>query len=192
MAAAFCVAGLSAIRQDSWRSGSAAETIRVYGQVPLFKLTDQNGTAFGSQELSSRVWVADFIFASCAGTCPQLTVAMRRLQRKLSPEIRFVSVSVDPKRDRPQNLLSYAGHYGADFSNWSFLTGEPREIERLIQQGFRLSLGEGQSPEEPITHSSRFVLVDGKGRIRGTYDGTDPKAVLRLEQDARALLKEAA
>lgn len=161
----------------------------MYGQVAPFRLTDQSGTAFGSQELSSRVWVADFIFTSCSGICPKLTTELRKLQRKLPSEIRLVSVSVDPKRDSPQKLLSYARSYGADFSNWSFLTGEPGEISGLVRKSFRLSLGEVQSPEEPITHSSRFVLVDAEGRIRGTYDGVDPKAVLRLEQDARALLK---
>ena len=53
--------------------------------------------------------------------------------------------------------------------------------------GFKLGLDENGTDLEPITHSSRFVLVDKQGQIRGYYGQTDAAEMKRLEEDARNL-----
>ena len=163
-------------------------TPSVFGTVLAFTLIDQAGQPFGSESLKGRVWIADFIFTSCAGSCPQMTEKMAGLQRKLPPEIQFVSISVDPDRDSPPVLAEYARKFGALEQRWHFLTGSPALITPLVAQGFRLSIAEGGSPEEPITHSIRFALIGRDGAIRGYYDSTDPEAIEQLKQDAVALL----
>jgi cytochrome oxidase Cu insertion factor (SCO1/SenC/PrrC family) len=119
-----------------------------------------------------------------------MTHAMRGLQRELPLEVQLVSISVDPARDTPSVLASYARNFEADLRNWAFLTGSAEEIQRVVQEGFRLVLADGESPSEPITHSVRFLLVDGQGQIRGTFDGTDPKGLEELKRAANTLLKE--
>lgn len=162
-------------------------TLPTYGMVPTFTLTDETGLPFESARLSGHVWIADFIFTSCAGQCPQMTEAMRHLQRRLPSEVRSVSITVDPTRDTPTVLHQYAKNVGADPNRWHFLTGESASIEQLAKEGFLLSYAEGVGPKEPIAHSVRLVLVDRQGTIRGYYDGTDPKAVQQLLKDAKAL-----
>lgn len=159
----------------------------VHGAVPDFTLVDQAGRPFTGTSLRGRVWIADFIFTSCAGACPVMTGRMTGLQKELPPEIHLVSVTVDPARDTPPVLARYAAQHNADPARWHFLTGPAAVLHPLIQQGFRLSFAEGGSREEPITHSQRFVLVDRAGQIRGYYDSTDPDALKRLDQDARSL-----
>ena len=41
--------------------------------------------------------------------------------------------------------------------------------------------------DEAVLHSSRFVLVDAEGRVRGTYDVRDAEAMLALRGDLRRL-----
>ncbi len=154
-----------------------------YGSVPSFQLTDQNKQPFDSAQLHGKVWVADFIFTSCAGNCPLMSTRMASLQRRLPAEILLVSVTVDPKRDTPPVLADYARRYGAQPGRWFFLTGPEQEIFRLVQQGFRLGVAEGGGPEEPVIHSVRFVLVDRGGKIRGYYDSSDPGQVEQLIRD---------
>ncbi len=154
--------------------------------APLFRLTDQTGRPFDSAFLKGRVWIADFIFTSCAGTCPGMSSKTALLQQRLSPEILLVSFSVDPKRDTPPVLAEYARRYGARPGRWFFLTGPEEEIRRVAQQGFHLSVAEGGSPEEPIVHSVRFVLVDPIGKIRGYYDSNEPAQMEKLIRDAGA------
>ena len=152
--------------------------------APSFTLTDQTGRPFTSESLRGKPWVADFIFTSCAGSCPLMSERMAGLQHRLPARVLLVSFSVDPKRDTPPVLAEYAKRHGAQPGRWFFLTGTEKEIARIVQQGFKLSYAEGTDPREPVTHSVRFVLVDRSGAIRGYYDSTDPEALRRLEEDA--------
>ena len=160
-----------------------------YGILPDFSLIDQQGRPFRRADLSGAVWIASFIFTRCAGQCPLMSAEMGKLQDAFAqtPTIHLLSISVDPEHDRPEVLAAYAQHYGARPGRWRFVTGSRTEIMTLAQEGFRLSVAEGGSPSEPITHSVRLVLIDARGRIRGYYDATDPSVLSRLVDDARRL-----
>jgi len=104
-------------------------------------------------------------------------------------ELRFVSFTVDPEWDTPEVLRSYAEGVAADPERWLFLTGDRDAIYALSQQGFHLGAGDDVATSE-IMHSTRFVLVDRAGRIRGYYDGTVPEEVAQLAKDARVVARE--
>jgi protein SCO1/2 len=157
--------------------------------VPDFSLTDQSGRTVSLDDLKGKVWVADFIFTNCGGTCPVMTEKMRKLTDKLPANIHMVSFTVDPARDTPGALAAYAAEHGANRDRWLFLTGEKQVMVDICLKGFKLPLDEeGGTPAEPITHSTRFVLVDKQGDIRGYYSGTEEDAVKRLAADAKKLL----
>ena len=71
---------------------------------------------------------------------------------------------------------------------WHFLTGDKDTIYRLSRDGFKLATDEGGAAG-PI-HSTRMVLVDRSGTIRGYYDATDADAVTRLLADTSHLQRE--
>jgi protein SCO1/2 len=137
--------------------------------------------------------VADFIFLRCGSTCPVMTEAMAGLAKKLQdvPEARFLSFDVDPEHDGVADLAAFAKERGASALRWTFVHGKDRStIRSLSRDGFHLAVEDGTAEDpEPILHSTRFVLVDRKGTIRGTYDGTDPAAVETLAWDVRRLSK---
>lgn len=172
------------------RSESVAEPgLPQLGKLAHFELTDTDGTRFGLDQLRGKIWIADFIFTSCAGTCPVLSENMRALHRELAerPDVRFVSVSVDPDTDTPEVLGAYAKRYSADTTRWHFLTGPEAAIQDLAVNGFKVG-----SVDDPIVHSNRFVLVDGDANIRGYYLGTEPEDVARLNMDLERLVSESA
>jgi len=163
------------------------------GQVPEFSLTERSGQSFGLGALRGKIWIADFIYTSCTDTCPLQTAEMAKLQEQWSdrPELRLVSITVDPARDTPQALSGYADKFKADVERWLFLTGEKEQIARLIQAGFHLSaapLTEDGTQASVILHSPRFVLVDREAQIRGYYDSRDGEAMKRLKSDVATLL----
>ena len=141
------------------------------------------------EDLAGRPWVADMIFTRCAATCPLMTAAMEDLGAELPEGVRRVSISVDPVHDRPEVLAEYARSHGVGpDDDWLFLTGPRPEVIDLVQEGFKLGVAEDPANEdEPITHSTKFVLVDGEGRIRGYYDGLDPGSRDELVEAAEAL-----
>jgi len=159
------------------------------GRLPDFSLTDHEGHPISRTSLAGSVWIADFIFTRCAGQCPMMSAQMATLQQELKGlrGVRFVSFTVDPSYDTPERLAAYAAHYGANPERWRFVTGEPSAIITLVQHGFRLAIGADGTPQEPITHSVRLVLVDQRGSIRGYYDATDARAMAQLKDDARHL-----
>jgi protein SCO1/2 len=157
--------------------------------VPEFSLTDQAGKTVTLRDLTGKVWIADFIFTNCGGTCPLITDKMRKLQDAALPaEVRLVSFTVDPTRDTPKVLAAYAEEHGASRDRWLFLTGEKQAMYDICVKGFKLPLDtEGGTPAEPIAHSTRFVLVDKHGDIRGYYSGTEEEELKRLAEDAKKL-----
>ncbi len=166
----------------------AEPELLVYYPVPDFSLTNQNGQTVGLRDLQGRVWVADFIFTNCAGTCPMMTGTMRKLQDALPEEVRLVSFTVDPERDTTQVLAQYAKDHGAG-ERWFFLTGDKDALSDLSIKGFKLALDVANGTEvEPITHSTRLVLIDRKGQIRGYYGGTEEEELERLSADVKKLL----
>jgi protein SCO1/2 len=178
----------------SGRAGSSA--LPVYGTVPAFALVERSGKTVTAGDLAGRVWVADFIFTDCHGMCPGLSTTLAALLQHLAARgetaVTAVSFTVDPTRDDPATLRRYAERFGADPARWLFLTGERAAVEQLVRDGFHLSIaelppGERERSPEPITHSDRFVLVDGELRIRGYYHGTDAESVAKLERDLALL-----
>jgi protein SCO1/2 len=160
--------------------------IPTFYTLPDFSLTDQTGSPVTLHDLAGKVWVADFIFTNCGGTCPLMTEKMRKLQDALPPAVHFVSFTVDPARDTSKILAAYAEEHGANRSRWSFLTGDKQDLFNICIKGFKLPLEtEGGTPAEPIAHSTRFVLVDKKGGIRGYYSGTEEEELKRLAADAK-------
>jgi protein SCO1/2 len=85
-------------------------------------------------------------------------------------------------------LQEYAGKLKAQPGRWKFLTGNKDTIYRLVREGFKLATMEG-GPDGPI-HSTRLVLVDRAGVIRGYYDATDADAITRLLADTHRLLQK--
>ena len=155
----------------------------VVGGLPAFTLTDQRGQPFGSRELTGRIWVADFIFTSCQGACPLLSERMAEIgkrARHLGPDFHLVSISVDPERDTPERLATYAARYGAHPIAWSFLTGPADAIEAAVVGGFKVGMGKDPSPPDAdlkgevfqIFHGENLVLVDRQLRIRGYFPAT--------------------
>jgi protein SCO1 len=159
----------------------------VFGEVPEFQLTAQTGQPFDSKLLDGHVWVADFIYTTCTGPCPMMTTHMRQIQDSTveTPDVLLVSFTVDPAHDTPPVLTEYARHYRHDPVRWHFLTGEAESLNRLGVDAFKLNSVDGS-----LTHSTRFVLVDPRRRIRGFYATGEDAFMPQLMHDIRQLEKE--
>jgi cytochrome oxidase Cu insertion factor (SCO1/SenC/PrrC family) len=171
----------------------SAMEIPVMGWVPDFSLTEASGTAIRRGDLLGKVWIASFLFTRCADACPLLMHHEVGLLPELPmrDDLRLVSFSVDPDWDTPRVLTEYARTFHADQSRWFFLTGDKKQIYHLSIDGFRLGTMEADPAKEmPILHSTKLVLVDRHGAIRGYYDSTDEGEMQKLVRDARQVLAE--
>jgi len=165
--------------------------ISAYGSVPGFQLTNQNGQPFGSAQLSGKIWIADFIYTTCPGPCPMISGRMSELQKPLEKtDVHLISFSVDPEKDTPEVLRGYAEKLQAEPGRWDFLTGAKSAIYKLSHDGFKLAVSDGGDAQGIPVHSTRMVLVDRHGQIRGYYDASETEAITKLLADTNHLLRE--
>ena len=160
------------------------------GAAPEFALTNQEGQRVTLADSAGTVRAVTFIYATCKDTCPALTAKMAVIQNKLGADfgkrVRFVSISVEPEIDTPVVLKAYAEKFGADPAGWSFLTGNPEEIQDVVRKygAFAKRLKPGD-----VDHLFLTSLIDRKGMVRVQYLGYrfDPDEMLK---DLRLLLRE--
>ena len=212
------IAGVAAWAVQSSRSWAPPADVSLqrldrYGRVPPFSLTERSGRRVGRDDLRGHVAVVDFIYTDCTETCPTQSLQFAQLQRQFAdaPDLRLVSITVDPAHDTPEALRAYADRYGAT-DRWWFLTGDQRAIYCLAKDGFHLSVVDasvtqpaacgstfrwGPAPAWAshgstglIMHSARLVLVDRKGEIRAYHLATDPEALEHMKTNLRRLLSE--
>ncbi|HTL54007.1 MAG TPA: SCO family protein [Planctomycetota bacterium] len=180
-------------------TGGLIATLPTERHVPDFAFTERSGKTVRRADLLGKIWVADFIFTHCAGTCPVMTSSLRTVQERCKdlPDLRLVSFTVDPERDTVQVLKDFASSQGADPERWLYLTGDKAALYDFINKGFLLPVG--ASPNDPATpgieaimHSPRFVLVDATGKLVAMYTGTEAASVEKLIADLHTMAAQAA
>jgi cytochrome oxidase Cu insertion factor (SCO1/SenC/PrrC family) len=133
-----------------WRAGN--DLPRLWA-VPDFALVERSGQSVTRADLLGKVWIASVIFTRCVEECPLVSSHMARLQDAFiaEPDVRLVSITVDPAYDTPEVLTRYAQSFAAQPQRWFFLTGDKATIYRLVREGFRLGL---MDPQESVKSSA--------------------------------------
>ena len=187
------------------RSGSGGSGAPSTAPLPVLRtissldLVDQEGEPVNLQTFRGQPWFANIIFTRCPGPCARMTQKMRQLQEALpaeASEVQLVSLTTDPDFDTAEVLSQYARKFQADTQTWKFLTGTKEEIVRVSTQEWLLVMlekgeAERESPNDIFLHSTLTVLMDGLGRIRGTYEILEEGQLEEALADLQRLLQEA-
>lgn len=164
----------------------------IFHTIPDFSFVNQNCEVVTEEKFKDKIYIADFFFTTCQGTCPIMTNSLTNVQKALSEleeEVLILSHTVDPETDSCSQLLKYGEEKGVDFKNWTFVTGSKKSLYN--QAAKYLVVASDQVDEElHFIHSDQLVLIDKRGRIRGMYSGVDEVAVEQLIEDLELLIKE--
>lgn len=164
----------------------------VYHQIQDFSFTNQFGETVNKGTVKNKIYVANFFFATCQSICPEMSKNMVLVQKAFEKDdsLLILSHSVNPMHDTVEVLKAYAESYGALKNKWHFLTGKKDSIYAIGHKSYLINAQETDQNDEGFIHSELFLLIDTKGRIRGTYDGTNVAEVNRLIDDVRTLKRE--
>ena len=142
--------------------------------LPDVNLIDQHGSAVSLASLKGKPVLIDFIYTSCASTCPMLTAKMAAIAHQLGPalgaDVTIVSISLDPEHDTPADLAKYAKSHDADGPGWIFLTGPPAQIDQVLAQ---FKLRRTREGDGTITHSISAFLLGPDGHQLRQYNALD-------------------
>jgi protein SCO1 len=178
-----------------WHQGEFRVPLDMMGRVPEFTLTNQHAQTVSLTNLLGQVWVADVIFTTCPMSCERMTQRMHAIAKEISAHapVKFVSITANPGFDSPAVLKKYAERHGIDQSRWHFLTGLKPEVYALSVGGLKFAVLDNEdrsNPDNLFVHSTKFVLVDKHGNIRGYFEGTEEEGRKQLLLAVKKLARE--
>jgi protein SCO1/2 len=130
-------AGDAALPFASLRSAKAGalpyDGVEYFTNTPVIT-QDGRTLRFYDDVMKGKILLINFFFTACDNVCPLATENLVRVQEllgpRIGPEIRMVSISLQPDHDTPDVLANYAKQYGVG-PGWLFLTGVRDDIELL-------------------------------------------------------------
>lgn len=164
----------------------------VYQTIPPFRFLNQDSVYITNDQFKDKIYIADFFFTSCTTICPTMHRNMKTIFEKYkdNPEVMYLSHTIDFKYDKPSVLKKYAQKLGVDGNKWQFVYGAKDRVYKLAERNYLVAVMEDTTARDGYIHQGWLVLIDKQKRIRGAYDGTDPKQVEQLTKDIPVLLAE--
>ena len=139
-------------------------------KLSKFNLTDDTNQTIDINSFTGKWSFVLLGFTHCPDVCPfalsNLAVVHKKMSETLPsdalPSVLFVSV--DPKRDQPQNLNQYVQYFNPNFGA---ATGSTKEIDRFVTQiggYYKFGPKRGAGAYE-VTHSAEIFVIDPSGRV---------------------------
>lgn len=173
-----------------------------YGDVKLpvlthvqpFRFISHQGKTITENDVSGKVYVAEYFFTTCQGICPKMNNNLKSIFESYKQEPRFAILShtCDPETDDVERLKEYADSMDVHTGNWLFLTGSKDSLYHAARVSYLLDDPKNNNlpVEEQFMHTQFFALVDKSGRLRKIYDGLKKDEIVMLKKDIGILLKE--
>lgn len=151
-------------------------------QAPHGAVLDSEGRARRLAHYSTgRVTLFSFVYTACtdARGCPLALAVMHTLKAAIEADpalrgqVRFVSISIDPRHDTPAVMRSYGGAAGrvGEALPWHFLTTQsPRQLAPLLA-GFSQDAAPDLTAAglPALSHQLKLYLIDRSGAVREIY-----------------------
>ena len=137
-----------------------------------FKWTAEDGKPFSLDNLKGRPTVVSMIYTQCKSACPLTIQRVQAIEKEIgvrAPGVNFLLVTLDPGRDKAEELLNFKKSHDIDRANWHLLTGSDADVRKfsvLIGVSFQKD-----SATQEILHSNRLVVLTPKGEIGFTLEG---------------------
>lgn len=110
---------------------------------PNFEVTTHEGkkVKFYDDLIKDKIVIINFMYAKCEGKCVPITQNLKRVQnllgKRVGRDIFMYSITLKPEEDTPEKLKHYM-HMHKLKPGWTFLTGQPKEIDTLRRKlGFK-------------------------------------------------------
>jgi protein SCO1/2 len=153
-------------------------------RAPDGEVLDSDGSAHRFAEFSTgKVTVFSFIYTYCTDPkgCPLAYETLHELKKtierepRLRDQVRFVSMSFDPRYDTPQAMRSYGGTDARDQRGvrWYFLTTRGGKQLAALLDGFGQDVTVADlAPNQRVPvlgHLLKVYLIDAGGSVREIY-----------------------
>ena len=144
-------------------------------------LTDHHGEQVSMDSFKSSIVLVNIFFATCPEVCPEMNKQIQSVAELFveNPDVRFLTITIDPERDSIPELKKQADYFNADVYKRQFCTGSKKEIYDWAIND--LMLAAESSPSDDFIHDDKVVIIDMEGHIRGILETRAKTKTDRLE-----------
>ncbi|WP_226663910.1 SCO family protein [Microbulbifer aggregans] len=147
-----------------------------------FDLIADSGGPYSTEQLAGQWTLIFFGFTHCPDVCPTTLATLNRFYETLDESTRketnVLLVSVDPQRDKPEQLHEYVRYFNPEFAA---VTGEFINLKRFANQ---LNVPFNKVPledgEYTVDHGSQVVLINPRGHYHGFFKAPLDPAKMKL------------
>lgn len=143
------------------------DELRIALSPPEFELINQHNELVSLSDHQGEVVILTSVYASCADTCPMILDQVKRVLEDLTPkeqeEVVLMAITMQPEKDTPELLKRVAGFYRLNNFNSHLLTGEPLNVNKVLDLLNVSRFKETDSGE--INHANLFYIIDRNGKI---------------------------
>jgi protein SCO1/2 len=156
-----------------------------------FSLETGNESTFQLKEQRGNIVLLFFGYTHCPDVCPTTLYDFKQMKTslgELSEKVKFVFVTVDPKRDTINHLNDYVTAFDTEFIA---LGGNYSELETVWSAYgvYREEKDVGSAGGYLVDHTARVYVIDLQGNLRLTFPfGMAPEA---MTNDVMQLLEDA-
>ena len=164
-----------------------------YHQISDFSFLNQQADAVSWNTYAGKIVIMNLFYTqeNSATTIANNAIKVLRKTYGKNDILKFVSLSVDPIRDRPEALSVYAGKYGPKTAQWDLLTGDSSKVYSFInKQLFIDAYQKNDQGVKRFVYTNLFVLIDTKHRIRGYYDISTQDGYSKLDDEIKVQIVE--
>lgn len=152
-----------------------------------FTLTGADGKPFSSASLAGTPYVMFFGFTHCPDVCPNTLARLVRLRQQLGKgetPFQIVFVTVDPERDTPEAVGSYAKLFNSPIIG---LTGTRAQIDQVAKQHaiYEAKVPDASAPDGyTMDHGAAALLFGRDGKFVATIaqEEGDDAAIAKLKR----------
>ena len=151
------------------------ELLKVGETFPPGTFTNQTGQVLSLAGLRGQAFALGFFYTRCPLTdvCPRQSAGLAETAQRLATNSaapsnwRLLCVTLDPERDTPPTLDTFAGSVSRADGHWEFLTGDAAALNQLASRCGVVTLPDPNS----IRHNLRVVVVNTAGRVQNIFKG---------------------
>lgn len=174
--------------------GFGKSKLEPIGRVLPFAFINQDGKTVTENDITGKVFVAEYFFTTCKNICPVMNGNMKTVYDRFKNEKDFLILSHTsfPEIDSVNVLKKYADSLQVNTQTWIFLTGRKDSLYKQARYSYKIDDPNNNVVDikQDFIHSQFFSLVDKKGVVRNIYDGLKPSEVEKMMNEIELLLKE--
>jgi protein SCO1 len=109
----------------------------------LLRTHENKEVRFYDDLIRGKQVLINLMYATCEGACPIITSNLvkvyKALKDRMGKDLFMYSITVKPEDDDPAAMKEYAEMHGALLPGWTFLTGDPYDIETIRYRLFNMN-----------------------------------------------------